>query len=104
MYAVISDRSRQHTVRTGDVILCDLDAAKKAGETVTFEQILVLGHEGKVQLGKPFVKGASVTGEVLGEKKGAKLVVFHFKRRKNVRRKQGHRQGYTQVKIQKIQG
>jgi large subunit ribosomal protein L21 len=104
VYAVISDRSRQHTVRSGDVILCDLEATKQAGDKITFDQVLLVSHEGAIKLGKPFVAGASVTGEVVGEVKGEKVIAFRFKRRKNVRRKRGHRERYTQVKIGEIRG
>ncbi|MCE9593347.1 MAG: 50S ribosomal protein L21 [Planctomycetes bacterium] len=104
MYAVISDRSRQHTVRSGDVILCDLQAEQQVGDKITFDDVLLVSHEGTIKLGHPFVAGASVVGEVLGEKKGDKVIAFRFKRRKNVRRKRGHRQHYTQVKIAEING
>ena len=102
MYAVISDRTRQFTVRKGDKILCDLDAEKAPGDSVTFDQVLLLGGEGAVQVGKPTVAGASVKGVVLGSEKGPKLVAFRFKRRKNVRVKRGHRSHYTRVEIQDI--
>ena len=102
MYAVIQDRGRQHTVRSGDEILCDLDLEKSEGEAITFGEILVLGDEGETRIGKPFVEGAQVVGEVLGMHKSAKLIVFKFKRRKNVRRKKGHRQKYTRVLIKEI--
>jgi large subunit ribosomal protein L21 len=102
VYAVISDRSRQHTVRSGDLILCDFAGGKSAGETITFDQVLLVGGEGTARVGKPFVEGASVVGEVVGTSHGEKLVVFRFKRRKNVRRKKGHRQDYTQVRITEI--
>jgi len=103
VYAVINDRSRQHTVRSGDVILCDLLADKAPGDEVTFDQIRLVSHEGDVKLGLPFLDGARVTGKVLGEEKAEKLVFFRFKRRKNVRRKQGHRQRYTRVEITGIE-
>ena len=102
MYAIIRDRNQQATVRTGDVVMCDLLASAQPGETVTFDEVLLLSDEGKVQVGTPTVDGASVTGEVIGMKKGSKLVVFRFKRRKNVRVKGGHRQKYTAVKITSI--
>jgi len=102
MYAVIRDRNQQATVRTGDVVMCDLLASAQPGEKVTFDEVLLLSDEGKVQVGTPTVKGASVTGEIVGMKKGTKLVVFRFKRRKNVRVKRGHRQKYTAVKITSI--
>ncbi len=99
MYAVISDRSRQHTVRSGDVILCDFDVTKKVGDKISFDQVLLVGDEGSVKIGKPFVQGAAVSAEVIAETKGEKLIAFRFKRRKGVRRKRGHRQHYTQVRI-----
>ena len=103
MYAIISDRGRQAIVREGDVLLCDLQRGARPGEAVTFDQVLLLSDEGDVRVGKPTVEGASVTGEVVGETKGEKLVVFRFKRRKNVRVKRGHRQPYTRVRITAIQ-
>ena len=104
MYAVINDRSRQYTVRQGDEILCDLGSDLQPGQTVTFDRVQLLGNEGDIKVGKPYVDGAVVTGEVLGPAKGKKLVVYRFKRRKNVRVKQGHRQGYARVRIQGIEG
>ena len=102
MYAIIQDRNRQATVRKGDIVLCDLNRPLAAGEKITFDQVLLVGDEGKVQVGKPTVKGASVSAEVLGEVKGEKVIAFRFKRRKGVRRKRGHRQKYTQVRITAI--
>ena len=103
MYAIIQDRKRQATVREGDVVLIDLQSEKKAGDVVTFDEVLLVGNEGDIQLGKPLLKGAKVTGEVIAEVKGDKVIAFRFKRRKGVRRKHGHRQRYTQVKITGIQ-
>jgi large subunit ribosomal protein L21 len=102
MYAVINDRNEQTTVRKGDVVLCDLKIEAQPGDEIIFDQILLVGNEGKVQIGKPTVAGASVTGEVLGEEKGDKVIAFRFKRRKNVRVKRGHRQRYTRVRITAI--
>ena len=102
MFAVINDRSRQFTVRSGDEILCDLGADLEVGSKVTFDRVHLVSDEGDTKVGKPFVDGASVTGEVLREERGTKLIVYKFKRRKNVRRKQGHRQGYARVRIDSI--
>lgn len=102
MYAVISDRTRQATVRVGDVLACDYDASLQAGDTVTFDQVLLVGDEGTARVGAPTVDGARVTAEVLGHFRGDKVTVFRFKRRKNVRVKNGHRQGYTRVRITAI--
>ena len=104
MYAVIDDRNNQFTVRSGDEILCDLDTKWEPGQTVTFDRVHLVGEEGSVKIGKPLVEGATVEGQVVGHERGKKLVVFHFKRRKNIRKKTGHRQPYTRVRINKIQG
>ncbi|MBL8857913.1 MAG: 50S ribosomal protein L21 [Planctomycetes bacterium] len=98
MYAVIRDRNQQTRVQQGDVILCDLNG-HKPGDKITFSEVLIVGNEGKVTIGKPLVTGASVTAEVIGDKSGDKVIAFRFKRRKNVRKKRGHRQHHTQVKI-----
>ena len=102
MYAVIRDRNQQTSVRSGDVVMCDLRSDVQPGDSVTFDEVLLVSDEGKVQVGTPTVKGASVKGEVIGDAKGPKLVIFRFKRRKNVRVKRGHRQKYTAVKITSI--
>lgn len=102
MYAIIRDRNQQTKVQKGDLILCDLNG-KQPGDKITFSDVLLVGNEGKVTIGKPTVAGASVTAEVVGEVKGDKVIAFRFKRRKNVRKKRGHREHYTQVKITGIQ-
>lgn len=105
MYAIISDRNNQATVRVGDEILCDLIGSVDNGATVTFDEVLLIGNEGDVKIGKPTVAGAKVTGEVIGSReRGVKVVVFRFKRRKNIRVKRGHRQSYTRVRITDIAG
>ncbi len=104
MHAVISDRGRQATVHVGDVVNCDLNESWKVGDDVTFDDVLLVSNEGNVQIGAPHITGASVTGKVLGQIKGEKLVIFRFKRRKNVRVKNGHRQTYTKVEITGING
>ena len=103
MFAVISDRTRQIGVRVGDVVACDLNRVWKEGETVTFERVLLVSNEGQVRVGKPVLEGASVQGKVLGDMRGVKTYSMRFKRRKNVRRKRGHREGYTRVEITGIQ-
>ncbi len=104
MFAVISDRGRQTAVRVGDVVDCDLATPWQAGETVTFDRVLLIADEGQVRLGKPSLDGVRVQGRVLGAMRGVKTVSMRFKRRKNVRRKRGHRQGYTRVEITAIEG
>ncbi|QDU68797.1 50S ribosomal protein L21 [Engelhardtia mirabilis] len=104
MYAVISDRGRQSTVRVGDVVNVDLQSSAEPGSEITFDKVLLVGGEGGARIGTPTVDGASVTAKVIGDSRGKKLVVFRFKRRKNVRVKRGHRQTYTQVEILGING
>lgn len=102
MYAVIQTGGKQYRVQQGDVIYVEkLD--EQEGANVEFE-VLLLGGENSVKVGQPTVSGAKVTGKVLGQVKGAKLVVYKFKAKKNVRRKQGHRQPYTKVEIASITG
>jgi large subunit ribosomal protein L21 len=103
LYAIISDRNRQARVQVGDEILCDLMDDAEAGSEVRFDQVLLVGEEGSVKVGRPTLTGALVRGEVVGPARGEKLIVFHFKRRKNIHRKNGHRQSYTRVRITAIE-
>jgi len=103
VYAIISDRNNQAKVSVGDEVTCDLMDATPGSE-VTFDHVLLVSNEGDVKIGKPHVEGASVKAEVIGEAKGKKLVIFRFKRRKGIRRKTGHRQHYTKVRITEING
>jgi large subunit ribosomal protein L21 len=104
VYAIIQRKSRQTTVRKGDIIEIDLESELEVGAKITFDEVLLVGNEGHIKVGKPTVSGASVTGEVLGESSGPKVIAFKFRRRKNIRKKRGHRQHYTRVKITGIQG
>ena len=103
MYAIIEDQGRQYTVRTGDVIRIDRRDANER-EQLTFDRVLMVRDEAEARVGTPTVAGAKVTATVMGEIKAAKIVVRKFKRRKGYRRKQGHRQKYTQVRIDSIEG
>ncbi len=103
MYAVIQDGGRQFTVRKGDKVLCDLKDVE-AGSQIRFETVLLIGDDKGARFGTPAIAGAAVTGKVLGEKKGEKLIVFKYRRRKNSKRKHGHRQHYTAVTIESIEG
>ena len=100
-YAIIRTGGFQYRAEPGKTIrIPSLDA--EVGSTVTFDEVL-LGSDGNaVHAGAPLVAGARVTGEVVRHGKGEKIVVFKFKRRKNYARKQGHRQGFTEIKINDI--
>jgi len=103
MYAIIETGGKQYKVQEGDVIYIEkLDAAE--GEQVTFDQVLAVGSGEGLKLGEPIVAGATVTGKVEKVGKGKKIIVFKYKPKKNYRRKQGHRQPYSKVTIEKIQG
>ena len=72
------------------------------GKNITFENVVLVSEEGKVQVGNPYVKGVKVEGKVISHGKGKKIIVFKMKPKKNYRRKQGHRQPYTKVEITSI--
>jgi large subunit ribosomal protein L21 len=101
MYAVIKTGGKQYRVAQGDVLRVEkLDA--EAGDVVTFDQVLMIGGEGEPLVGAPGVDGASVTAEVLDERKDKKVIIFKKRRRQNYRRKRGHRQWITVVSIAEI--
>ena len=98
MQAIIQDRGRQYLVDVGQSLLIDHLASAEPGADHVFEQVLMLGE----QVGSPYVDGASVTATVDAHVKGDKLYVQKFKRRKDYRRRVGHRQTYTRVTIKKV--
>ena len=101
MYAIIADGGRQYKVEEGQILNVDYRDLP-TGESLKFDQVLLVGGGEKIHLGKPLVSGASVTAEVLGVKQGDKVYIQKMRRRKNFRRRTGHRQMYTQVKISGI--
>ena len=101
MYAIIESCGKQYKVTEGDVVFFEkLDAEE--GKKVTFDKVILVSEEGKVQVGAPYVKGVKVEGKVVSHGKGKKIIVFKMKAKKNYRRKQGHRQPYTTVEITTI--
>ncbi|MEE9487597.1 MAG: 50S ribosomal protein L21 [Candidatus Brocadiales bacterium] len=102
MYAIIKDRGKQYKVEPGQSILIDFVADRNDADQIEFSDVVALGDGDKGKIGTPFVSGVKVVGEIEGHKKGNKIDVYKFKRRKDYRRKQGHRQRYTQVKIKEI--
>lgn len=101
MYAIVEDSGTQIKVAPGAVLDVDLRDDASEGSTITFDRVLAIKGEGDeaATLGTPYIEGASVTAEVIGEIKGEKLDVIKFKRRKNYRRKQGHRQRYLRIRV-----
>lgn len=103
MYAVIKTGGKQYRVAEGDTLQIE-KVAGKAGEKLSFDQVLLIGGSDNVKVGAPTVKGAKVDAEIVSQDRGKKIVVFKMRRRKNYRRKQGHRQPYTQIKITGVTG
>lgn len=101
MYAIIATGGKQYRVQEGDIIFVEkLDA--EVDSAVEFNNVIAVSADGKLSLGKPVVEGASVTGKVLAQGKEKKVIVYKYKAKKDYRRKQGHRQPYTKVQIEKI--
>ena len=101
-YAVIRTGGKQFRVVPGDVVRVPTIADIKEGETIEFKEVLTAGDDGGVRIGTPLIDGALVTGTVVSHGRGPKIIVFKFKRRKQYKRKQGHRQNFTAVKIESI--
>jgi large subunit ribosomal protein L21 len=97
MYAVIRTGGKQYRVAEGDRLRVE-KLPGDVGATLTFGEVLMLGGD-KVSVGAPLVKGASVTATIVAQDRAKKVIVFKFRRRKNYRRKRGHRQPFTEIKI-----
>jgi large subunit ribosomal protein L21 len=100
-YAIIETGGKQYRVSEGDEVLVE-KLAKGEGETVTFDKVLAVTKKGELVIGQPLVAGAKVTGKVVAEGKGDKILVFKYKAKSNYRKRQGHRQPYSKVVIEKI--
>ena len=101
MFAVIKTGGKQYKVTKDDIIIVEKLEAE-TGNKVSFNQVLITSNDGAVKVGEPIVKGASVEAEVIEQRKAAKVLVFKKKRRQTYRRKRGHRQNETVVKITSI--
>ena len=103
MFAIVSIAGQQFKVEEGQQIFVHRLAANE-GDSVTFDAVHLIDRDGRVTIGAPNVKGASVKASVLTHLKGDKVIVFHKKRRKGYRKKNGHRQSFTKIKIDAIAG
>jgi large subunit ribosomal protein L21 len=101
-YAIIRTGGKQFKVSPGDVVRVPSLGDKNEGETVEFGEVLASGDDNGVRIGAPTVTGARVVGTVVTHGRGPKIIVFKFKRRKQYKKKKGHRQDYTAVKIESI--
>lgn len=102
MYAVIATGGKQYKVSEGDVITVEKLGAE-AGDKVTFDQVLVIGGD-NLKVGNPTVEGATVEASVVENGRAKKVIVYKYKRKTGYHKKNGHRQSYTKVKIDKING
>ena len=100
MYAIIATGGKQYKVAEGDVIKVEKRGVE-AGETYTFDQVLAVGGD-ELTVGCPTVAGATVSATVMNEGRGKKVIVYKYKRKTGYHKKNGHRQAYTQLKIEKI--
>ena len=101
MYAVIKSGGKQHKVSEGEEILLE-KLSLDEGEVIEFSEVLAVNKDGNLNVGKPLLEGAVVKGKVLNHLKTKKITVIKMKRRKDYRKKQGHRQNLTKVKIESI--
>ncbi|UNC93331.1 50S ribosomal protein L21 [Candidatus Contubernalis alkaliaceticus] len=102
MYAVIETGGKQYRVEEGQVIKIEkIDA--QVGDEITFDKVLAVNSGDGLKVGTPLVKGAAATAKVVRQDKDKKIIVFKYKAKKNYRKKTGHRQPYTQVKIERIE-
>ena len=103
VYAIIEDGAHQYKVSEGDTLDVHLHDLDEGQQTIEFGRVLLVGQGADSQIGCPYVEGAKVTATITGEVKGDKVTIYKMRRRKGYRRKQGHRQKYLRVKIDKIE-
>ena len=101
MYAVIKSGGKQYRVEPGDVIRIEkIDG--NIGESIVFKDVLLLSNGGQLKVGRPYLEGVEVRGTILAQGRGEKIIVFKFRRRKRYRKKRGHRQYLTAIRIEEI--
>ncbi|RPJ11039.1 MAG: 50S ribosomal protein L21 [Deltaproteobacteria bacterium] len=102
MYAVVKTGGKEYKISKGDLVRVE-KLEGKVGDQVTLSDVLMVSDEGQVQVGTPFLANTMITGEIVQEIKGKKVLTYKMKRRKNYRRFKGHRQTYTYLKVNDIQ-
>ena len=102
MYAIIETGGKQYKVEEGQIIDIEMLEARE-GDEVVFDKVLAVNTGDDLEVGTPLVKGARATARVLKQDKHTKIIVFKYKAKKNYRKKSGHRQPYTRVKVQRIE-
>lgn len=101
MYAIIETGGKQYRVEEGDVLRVE-KLNLEVGDKAVFDKVLLVSDEAGLQVGNPYLEGRTVEGTVREQAKAKKVIIFKYKAKKNYRKKQGHRQPYTEVKIDKI--
>lgn len=101
MYAIIETGGKQFKVQEGDIINVEL-LGVDAGTNYTFENVLAVSKEDNFTFGAPYISGASVVANVIGDGKEKKVIIYKYKAKKTFHKKKGHRQPFTEVKIEKI--
>jgi large subunit ribosomal protein L21 len=101
MYAVFATGGKQYRAAVGDIVRVER-LEGEVGDTLTLEEVLLVGGEAGVKVGQPKVEGANLTCEIVGQGRHRKIIVFKHKRRKSYRKKQGHRQYFTALKVKEI--
>ncbi|MFO7646370.1 MAG: 50S ribosomal protein L21 [Desulfosarcina sp.] len=102
MYAVVATGGKQYKVEAGDILRVE-KLAGDVGSAVAFDTVLLVSDGETVTVGRPGVDGATVHGQIVAQDKSKKILVFKYKRRKGYRRKQGHRQWFTAIRIDRIE-
>lgn len=103
MYAIIETGGKQYKVAEGEVIFVEkLDVNE--GDSYTFDKVIAVSKDGDLAIGEPYVAGATVQGTVIGQGKDKKIIIFKYKPKKGYRKKTGHRQPHTKIKIEKVNG
>ena len=103
MYAIVETGGKQQRAVPGETLKVERIAAE-VGETVRLDRVMLVSRDGQVSLGKPYVNGASVSATVIAQDRGPKVLVFKKKKRKGYRRTKGHRQSYTSLRVEAIEG
>jgi large subunit ribosomal protein L21 len=103
MYAVIRTGGKQHRVSPGDAVRVE-KLAGGVGDSIELDEVLLIGGEGESRVGAPLIAGAKVVGTITAQGRGPKIIVFKKKRRKGYKRRNGHRQDYTEVHVERIEG
>ncbi len=101
MYAIVDSGGKQYRVKEGDILKVE-KLAGEVGDNVSFDKILMFSDDENVNIGTPLLENVAVNGHIVEQGKAKKIIVFKYKRRKRYRRKQGHRQQFTAVKIDNI--